>query len=422
MLNLLGILFFITAISAYINTKYLKVHMSIGLTIITIFISIGVLSIQASQLINLSFVKDTIKNIEFDEIVMQGLLAILLFASALNIKLADLKQEKWHILLLAIGATFITIFVTGSIIYVSLIAFQLFLPYTICLLFGALISPTDPIAVLSILTPLSQGKEACIDKKTLTIIGGESLFNDGVAVVLFLTLSSIAFKTTVEIDPAKIAFNLLWEMTGGALLGFSLGYIIAKILKTIEDFTTLLLFTLTLAIIVYVIAQKTHLSGPIAVACAGITIGNNLNYITDVLKEALIWFWELIDEILNAILFSLIGLELMILPLKWNYIGYGVIAIIAVIIGRFISLLLTEHSTIQQQGDITSVLKKKIKSNIFLTWAGLRGAISIALVLSMPNFAYKNLLIAMTYLVVIFSVVIQGLTIEKVLNFLYQKN
>lgn len=408
-LQIISILFTITALGGYINAKFIKLPTSIGLLLFSTVMSLVLLGASACNLINLEHVAKYISLLNFDDLLLHGLLSVLLFAGALHVNFSDLKTYKYAIFSFSTIAVIISTFIIGCLVYEAAIYIKYPIPFIYCLLFGALISPTDAISVLGIL------KKGSNNLSLKTKITGESLFNDGTGVVLFLTIYNLAFHTTnLDISDVKIlpiVGSLVWEIAGGMLIGLVASVITYYVLKGIDAYETEIMITIALALGTYALAEVLHVSAPMASVVAGLFIGNRGRYfsMSDKTREHLDNFWELLDEILNAILFIIVGLELILINFSWPIITMGFIAIGAVLIGRYLSLVGSAIPMIPTGFDIVDM-------PILMTWGGLRGGISIALVLSLPHFAFKDTLLAMTYMTVVFSVVVQGTTLGTLLK------
>jgi CPA1 family monovalent cation:H+ antiporter len=352
-----------------------------------------------------------ISSIDFKEVLLDVMLSFLLFAGALHTKLTHIKVQRYPILMFATVGVLVSTFLIGTIAFYLLNYMGLPITYLQALLFGALISPTDPIAVLGIL------KHAGAPKKLETKIVGESLFNDGIGVVIFLTLFQLASSPDADVDFAHIGFLFFEEVGGGILLGLALGYITYLMLKSIDNYETEVMLTLAMVMGGYLLASSLHFSGPLAMVVAGLFIGNDTrreSSMSEVTERYVDKFWELIDVFLNAVLFVLIGLEVLILSFEGNYILAGMILIPITLLCRYLALL----------GPI-QIFKKKLdfvpRTGLIMTWGGLRGGISIALALSLTSDMNRELIVAITYIIVVFSIIVQGLTVEKVLNWLKVK-
>lgn len=329
------------------------------------------------------------------------MLSFMLFAGAIHVNARDLKAEKISILTHASLGVVISALIIGSSLYFILPLFNIQVPWLQCLLFGILISPTDPIAVLAIL------KKTGIRKSTEIKITGEALFNDGVAVVIFLTILKL-LDHTGHLFWWEIVLLFLREALGGLILGTVVGYFSNKLMKSIDNYKVEVLISLAVVMGGYTLASKLGVSGPLAMVAAGIIVGNKgrAKAMSDNTWKNISSFWELTDDILNAILFLLIGFELLIIPFKTIYLILGIISILIVLISRYISILLPNLLIrLRQKYHETSIL--------LLTWAGLRGGISIAMAISIPKGLHNDLWVAITYIIVVFSILVQGLTIDK---------
>jgi CPA1 family monovalent cation:H+ antiporter len=404
--EIIATLLFITAGFSYINHRFIGLPTSIGVMAISLVFSLAlVVSGEAGIFPSLKIsASNFLQSVEFDYLVLHGMLGLLLFAGALHINLDDLGQQKWIITLLATFGTIFSTFVVGGLTYIVVGLLSIDLPFIYCLLFGSLISPTDPIAVLSIL------KSIGATKSLETKIAGESLFNDGVAVVIFTVLLSIV---TGDHEPTVGAVSLLFftEVVGGTLFGLSLGYVAYLLIKSVDNYQVEVLITLALVFTGYAGAEAMHLSAPIAAVAAGLLIGNHGRTLAMSEKtcEHVDTFWELVDEILNAILFVLLGLELLILTFDGKSMLAGLIAIPLVLLARFMGVSIPIKIRKRKREFSPNIIK-------ILTWGGLRGGISVALALSLPESNERNVILMMTYIVVVFSVLVQGLTIGSLVK------
>jgi len=401
-LNLATILISISAIFSFINHRYIKLPTTIGLMLIALIFSLLLILAGKLGLTEIGLHVETILNsIDFNKTLMEGMLSFLLFAGALHINLDDLSQQKWIILSLATLGIVSSTFIVGTSSYFLLNNLGIPLDLVYCLLFGALISPTDPIAVLGIL------KSVKTPKSLETKIAGESLFNDGVAVVVFIVLMGIAMGGH-EVTAGHILILFLEEAIGGIVFGFFVGWLTYQMLKQVDNYQVEILLTLALVMGGYALANIIHVSGPIAVVVAGLLIGNHGRSfaMSDHTREHLDTFWELMDEILNAILFVLIGLEVLVLPFTHNVLLVALVLIPLVLIARFISVGLS-ISLMHKQREFSSGVVK------ILTWGGLRGGVSVALALSLPPGEARDTILSITYVIVVFSILVQGLTIGR---------
>ncbi len=404
--DIVAILISLAALFSYINYRFIKLPTTIGLLLISLIISLGIIILDRIGIPLEEPAKNLLSQIDFNETLMQGMLSALLFAGALHVHLDELKKQRWVVAILASVGVITSTFIIGFTSYWIFGLLGLNIPLIYSLLFGALISPTDPIAVIGILKTLGA------PKSLETKIAGESLFNDGVAIVVFLTLLGIAgHGTQAEVTPLSIALLFAQETLGGAIFGFISGYIAFRMLASIDNYQVEILITLALVFGGYALASTLHLSGPIAIVVAGLLIGNKgRKYaMSDKTRQHLDDFWELIDEILNAVLFVLIGLELLVLNFNMQYLWAGLIMVPLVVIARFIAVGLP-ISLLKLKNTFTPKIIR------ILTWGGLRGGISIALALTLPAGEIREAILVITYIVVIFSIVVQGLTIGKLIE------
>jgi len=416
LLDIIAMLLGVSALGGYLNHRYLKLPHTIGIVVIAFAASAAVLGVEAlfPSLGIGDVVRDAIGEIDFQKALMEGMLSALLFAGAAHIDLSELAERKWAIGLMATLGVTVSTFVVGTLTYLIAPLFGFQLPFIWALVFGALISPTDPIAVLGIL------KTVKVPRLLQAKIAGESLFNDGVGVVVFTVLLAVAAGTGGHggeaLGAAGIAQLFAVEAFGGLALGIAAGLVAFYMMRAINDPAIELMITLALVTVTYAIALRLHVSGPIAMVAAGLLIGNHgAQFAMDErTRENVFQFWELIDEVLNSVLFMLIGLEVLILALNPGAAGLALATIPIVLIGRLIAValpigLLRFRDTFED-GAIR-----------ILTWAGLRGGISVALALSLPNNEYKPVLLTATYAVVVFSILIQGMTVERLVRSVVEK-
>lgn len=397
--QLIAALLTLSALFSYLNYRYLRLPTTIGLMLIALLASLGLLALAPLGTGLEAQVATMLSGIAFDEALLHGMLSFLLFAGALHVDLDDLTAQKGLIGLLATAGVLGATLLAGTMAWLVFGWLGLDLPFIWCLVFGALIAPTDPIAVLGIL------KGAGASRSLTTKITGESLFNDGVAVVLFLVVVGIA---TGEGDttPTAIAGLFLQEMLGGVLFGLASGGLAYAMLRSVDNYQVEVLITLALTAGGYALAEALHLSAPIAIVVAGLLIGNHgrLLAMSARTREHLDAFWELVDEVLNAVLFLLIGMELLVLAFRTEYLQAGLMLIPAVLLARWISVGVPVAMLRRFRTFSPHVVK-------ILTWGGLRGGISVALALSLPDVPARDPLVAVTYVLVVFSILVQGLTI-----------
>jgi Na+:H+ antiporter len=400
--QLLGLLITLTALFSYLNYRYIKLPTTIGVMLIALLFSLGVIAVGHFQPEVAAEAKRVLRTLEFDDTLLQGMLSFLLFAGALHINLNELVEQKLVVGVLSVGGVLISTALFGTAIHFILGWLGIHLGLAWCLLFGALISPTDPVAVLGIM------KSAQVPKRLEIQIAGESLFNDGIGVVVFLVLHEIAVGGENP-SGSHVATLFLKEALGGAALGLFLGWVTYRLLKSVDNYQVEMLLTLALVMGGYALASAVEASGPIAIVVAGLFIGNHGRRfaMSPNTREHLDTFWELIDEALNALLFVLIGLEVLILAFTRELLLAGLAGIPAILVARWISVGLPMAVLRRFKQCTPGALK-------ILTWGGLRGGISVALALSLPLGPERNVIVAMTYIIVIFSILVQGLTIRAV--------
>ena len=407
--NLIALLVTLAAVFGYLNHRWLRLPHAIGLVIIALAVSILLLAVDAVlPRVGLeSAVRGLLTDIDFEDTLMKGLLSFLLFAGALHVDLDALISRRWAISMLAtVGIVTSTLIVAGLMFY-AFAALGFAVPFAYCLVFGALISPTDPVAVMGIL------KEVHVPQSLEAKIAGESLFNDGVGVVLFSVLVAMAAGGGEHGDAslAGAAELLAVEGIGGVLLGLGAGYAAYRAMKTIDEHNLEVLITLSLVMAVYAVAARLHVSGPLAVVVAGLFIGNHGKRfaMSPATRQHIETFWSLLDEVLNSLLFLAIGFEVVAITFTGQVVGVALLAIPVVLLARLAAVA----------GPITLLrLRTEFTAGAIpvLVWGGLRGGISIALALSLPESPHKPVILAATYGVVVFSIVVQGLTIERVVR------
>ncbi len=393
----------LTAVLAWANTRFLKLPSAIGLMAIALCGSLAIDGLDAAGVIAVSpHVQAIVGHIDLSHTLLHGLLGLFLFAGALHIDLDDLRAHKWTIALLALGGTLLSTVLIGAATYALLIAIGHGIGLVDALLFGALISPTDPIAVLGIFRSVGAPHELEVQ------ISGESLFNDGVGVVLFVVLIGIADGGHVTV--AGVLSLFLREVVGGAAFGLAVGYAGFRMLRTIDDYSVEVLITIAMVVGGYAAADAVGVSAPIGAVVAGLVVGNQGRRLamSDLTRQQVDLFWKVVDEILNAVLFLMIGLEATRLTVTAPVAGAAALAIVVVLAARLASVaasvVLLGRSSLPRHA-IT-----------ILTWGGLRGGISIALALSLPPGATRDLILVMTYAVVACSILIQGLTLAPLLR------
>ncbi len=398
--EVLTITIVLAALFAYINHRLIKWPPTIGIMVLSLGSSILIATLGKFYPILSDKVLQLASSIDFRDVLMNFMLSFLLFAGAINIDARKLRKERWPVLVLSTVGILISTTIVGSIIFYLFRLCDLPISFIYCLLFGTLISPTDPIAVLAIL------KQAKIPSSLELKISGESLFNDGVAVVIFVTLLDVAHSGQLALNVVAVGKLFIQEALGGIIFGGILGYIGYYALRAIDDYNVEVLVTLAIVLGGYSLAGRLHVSGPLAMVVAGIITGNKVKdeVLSDTSRDYLSKFWELIDEILNAVLFLLIGLEMLIIKINITVLLIGAATIFIVLIARLISV----YIPVSLLGFFIKLEKHAVA---ILTWGGLRGGLSVALALSLSPEMHRDEFVLITYIVVVFSILVQGLSI-----------
>jgi len=396
----LTILICLSAAFAYVNQRFLKLPFVIGLFVLSTVLSIFVLSSRLWLNLPVEEIKTYIEEAHIEKIILDILLGFLLFAGALHTNWSQLKQQIRPIATYAIGGVLFSTLIIASLFFGLSQLFSLHIDFIYCLIFGALISPTDPIAVLGILS------KAKVPKKIEYTIVGESLFNDGVGVVVFITL--LDALNTGSFTFSHFGLLFLQEAVGGIVMGLILGYFLHLLLKSVDHYETEILLTLSFVMAGYTFFNYLHISGALSMVVMGLMVGNFRQDVamSDVTLEYVTKFWELLDVILNAILFILIAVVIIVIDFEARYIYLGLLSIIVVLFSRVLIVYMPHWM-------FPKLLKLTSKEAKLISWGGLRGGLSLALVLSLPVSETKNILLIATYFCVLFSIIIQGLTIEK---------
>ncbi|MGI9357173.1 MAG: cation:proton antiporter [Rhizobiaceae bacterium] len=403
-----ALLLLLSGFFGWFNNAVLKLPHTIGLLVMALVSSMVLLASEAlfPGLGIAETLRSAIAQIDFYETVMEGMLAFLLFAGALRVDFNYLRDQAWAIGLMASVGVVVSTFIVGTGLYFLAALLGVPIPFIWALVFGSLISPTDPVAVLSLLKSIN------VPHSLEAKIAGESLFNDGVGVVVFSILLAIAVGSgATEVTAFHIAELFVVEALGGALLGLVAGWITYKAMARIDEHMVEILMTLGMVSAVYAICVRLHLSGPIAVVVAGLLIGNQgaERAMSEHTRSSMFSFWELVDEILNSVLFLLIGLEVLVVSIEPSFAWIAIASIPLVLASRLIAVSIPI---------LLLSLKQTFAAGAIpvLTWGGLRGGISVALALSIPEIPEKPLLLTCTYAVVLFSIIVQGLTVKGVVN------
>jgi CPA1 family monovalent cation:H+ antiporter len=402
--EIFSVLIALAALFSYLNYRYLRLPSAIGIMLLALIASLVLVAAGTVLGFSRSRFGAVIAEVAFDQLLLHGMLGFLLFAGALHINLDDLAEEWGAISVLAILATAISTFLIGILIWLVLTAIGMAVPLVQCLLFGALISPTDPVAVLGIM------KKAGASRTLQIQVAGESLFNDGVGVALFLILLELMAGTRT-FSASAVAAIVAKEVIGGCVVGLLAGALIYMLMKRIDNYQVEVLLTLALAMAGYALAERLHVSAPIAIVAAGLLIGNPGRKFAMSAKtqDRLDTFWELIDETLNAFLFMFLGLAMLIMPFAHRYLWVGALAVVIVLLVRWLCV-----------GAFVGIMRlyRRLDKGAVsvLTWGGLRGGISVAMALTLPVNDHRDLFVTVTYCVVCFSILVQGMTMPALLR------
>ncbi|HTR29392.1 MAG TPA: sodium:proton antiporter [Puia sp.] len=400
--NALAVITVLAALFGYINYRFLRLPDIIGVMLISLIASLAIFGLGLIQPGIFEGATAFIRGIDFYTILIKIMLSFLLFAGAIHINARNLQEERASVLTFSTISVLISTAIVGGLLYLLCRAFQQPLSLVYCLLFGALISPTDPIAVLSIL------RQARIPSSLETKITGESLFNDGIGIVVFLCMYQVAEAGGSHLSAANVVVLFLRQAGGGLLLGAALGYAGFLLVKTIDHYQVEVMITLAIVMGGYLVADKLQVSGALAMVVAGIITGNKtrVTATSAISRDYIDKFWGLVDSLLNAVLFLLIGLEMLVIPFQPILFWLGLASIPIVLLARYVSVFLPisllKYNTCFEKNAIG-----------VLTWGGLRGGLSVALALSIPADMSGNLFVVITYIIVLFSILVQGLTIGK---------
>ncbi|MFD2602586.1 cation:proton antiporter [Flavobacterium suzhouense] len=406
LLQLITLLLVISAGVSYLNQRFVKLPGTIGVVAISVAVSIVIVVIGKTNNELSDKIRDVSASMDFSRILLDVMLGFLLFASALHFDYQKLRKQQWPVFVLSTLGVFMSTTIFGLLLYYLCSLFGIELPLVYCFIFGALISPTDPIAVGAIL------KHSKISEKLSTVIAGESLFNDAVGLLLFVLLLEFVQQPEAMISIGTVGSLLLHEILGGIAIGLVAGYTGYRLIKSIKDFQTILLLSVALVLGISFLANYFHASIPLAAVSAGLIIGNNSFHTDKVSDDFLLKMWKMIDEVLNTILFVMIGLQLVAMPFLEEYWLLGLFSIVIILIARTVSVSLPA---------LFLLGKLNVNNVLILAWAGLRGGISIAMALSLPDSQYKEGILSGCYFIVMFSTIGQGLSINTLIAALDRK-
>jgi len=405
-----AILVGLSALFGYINHRFFHLPHTIGLVVFALLASLSIIGLDLiTPSVQIGHrVSSVLREIDFNETLMHGMLSFLMFAGALHADFSAIKKSRLTIGVMAVFGTLISTFLIGVSMWFLLGFFELKIPFVWALVFGALISPTDPVAVLSLF------KTVNVPESLQAKMAGESLFNDGVGVVLFTVVLAIALAGEghgSEMGSTEVIKLFFTEVAGGAILGLVAGYIGYRAMYGIDESSLEVLITLALVMVTYSLALSLHMSGPIAMVVAGLFIGNSgVKYaMSEKTKDDVLTFWTLIDEILNSVLFLLIGFEVLIVAESIEYLWFALLAIPVTLFARTLSVTIPVAILSRWETFTTGAVQ-------VLIWGGLRGGIAVALALSLPDNEYKYAILTITYGVVLFSIIVQGLTVKPLVK------
>lgn len=405
-----SILIVLSAIFSFLNSRFLKLPPAIGIMLLAILTSISLVALGEIYPAFSQNFSGLVASVDFPAVLMGAMLNFLLFAGAIHVSMQDLNKQRLPILILSTVGVLLSTFMVGALMHSMLLLLEVDVPFIQCLVFGALISPTDPLAVIAIL------KRAGITKPIQVKIAGESLFNDGVSVMLFAILLQLAQGSEVDITFRNIAGLFVQETIGGLVVGLLLGYVGSQGIKRINDYQVTVLITVAIVMGGYLVTRYLEISGPLTMAAAGLVIGNygKKTAMSAADKDYLDKFWEMIDEILNAMLFLIIGLELLLITEIQQYWMIGCLSIVIVLFSRYLSIWLPMWV-------IPGIGRFDAKTMAVMVWGGLRGGVSVALALTIDPYLNQNLFLSATYYVVVFSIVVQGLSIGKLITLINRR-
>ena len=406
--TIFALLITLAALSSYANHRFVGLPNTAALMLVSLLLSLGFIIGDFFGLPFKTFVGDLLHQVNLSQSLLGGVLSFLLFAGALNIDLQQLREQRWRVFSLAFVSTLLSVMLAAGFAWLVFRWLGVPIPLLYCLIFGALISPTDPVAVLSLLK--NAHAPAALEVK----IAGESLLNDGVGVVAFVFFleSLLATGPVLDLEWQRALELLLREAGGGIVLGLVTGWLTFRLLKTVDDYRIEVMLTLALVTGSYALALALHVSGPLTIAVAGIVIGNpGRQAMSEKTRANLDTFWELIDEILNALLFAVVGLQVVALKLHGSYFLAALVMIPAMLLTRVIS--------VGAPGSVFRLFGRPVEGAggfLVMIWGGLRGGVSVAMALSLPAGGERDLLLVVTYVVVAFSILVQGTTIPWLLR------
>jgi len=399
--TVIAVVVILCTIFAFINERFIKLPETIGATLLSVVISVVILIANQMSYNIMTTITNVAQEIDFSNMLLNVMLGFLLFATALQFDYAQLRRLRKPVLAMSTISVVVSALIFGGLFYWLLAALRMNIPFIYCLLLGSLISPTDPVAVGALL------HKSKVSPSLQTLIAGESMFNDGFGLIVFVTVLELAQQSSNGIPFKDVSNIFLHEVVGGVLIGAVFGILCSRLIRLSSTHQTMFLISIGAVFSISLVAQKVHSSIPLATVVAGLIVSNRHSKKQSMESRFLTEIWQLLDEVLNIILFVLMGLQLVLMPFLKDYWFVGLLSIIVILIARFLSVSFP----------IRIVLRRK-RSNIgnvfILTWAGLRGGISVAMALSLPHSPYKEILLSCCYFIVLFSIIVQGLTLNKV--------
>lgn len=407
LLTVFTILICISAAFSYLNERLIKLPATIGIVTISVAVSVLILIVGETSSVLTSYITSVATRINFSQALLNVMLGFLVFAAAIHFDYQKLKEQRWPVFFLSTVGVILSTAAYGALFYLVTALTGFSVPFVDCLLFGALISPTDPISVNIII------QKSIVPQRLKTIISGESLFNDGVGLVLFVVLLDISREPAASVSVNYVLELLATEIIGGLTLGILVGFVGYRMMRSIKTYQTVLLISISIVLAISVIANYAHVSIPLSAVGAGLIIGNKSPAKNKEMRYFLSRIWELFDQVLNTILFVLIGLQLVQMPFLDNYWFTGFLSIISILISRLLSVSLPAIILLQ---------RFNYRNLAILTWAGLRGGISLAMALALPASPHRDIILSCCYFIVIFSTIVQGLSLDWMVNKLFGKN
>ncbi|MEO6330195.1 MAG: sodium:proton antiporter [Ginsengibacter sp.] len=401
-LTIITLLIIISAAFSYLNQRVIKLPGTIGVMTISVVVSVIILIIGKVSDKKTGFITALANNIDFSKLLLDVMLGFLLFATALHFDYRKLKELRLPVMVLSTFGVLLSSIIFSGLFYLASQVLSIDIPFIYCLLFGAIISPTDPIAVAAIM------KKSKIPPRLETIISGESMFNDAVGLILFVTILGVATQAQTDLSAKAILILFTHEVIGGVVVGLIAGYVGYRLIRSINDFQTIFLISISIVLGISLLADEVHASVPLAAITAGLVIGNKSFGTNNDSQKFLHQIWQLMDEVLNTILFVMIGLQLILLPFLNNFWLIGLISIVIILLARFVSVSIPAFFLLGKKTNIYNLF--------IITWAGLRGGISVAMALSLPASPYKEVILSVCYLIVIFSIIVQGLSLNKLVE------